>query len=134
MKLEQMVALITQTESGCWEWTGAQLASGYGSVRFDGRVQVVHRVMWEQVKGPVPAGLQLDHLCRNRTCCNPAHLEAVTQRTNLLRGVSLPAQNARRDKCLNGHEFDIRRKGNGWRECSICKKARRRAYRERTGR
>ena len=127
MKIDGIMLHVAVTDDGCWEWTGGKLASGYGSVRFEGRSQVVHRVTWEAANGAVPDGLQLDHLCRNRACCNPSHLEAVTQSVNLLRGVSGPARNARKTHCIKGHVFDLTRQ-NGWRECSICKRERRRAH------
>ncbi len=72
-------------ETGCWEWLGGT-SRGYGWGRFDGANRVVHIYYYERLVGPVPSGLQLDHLCRNRRCCNPDHLEPVTQIENLRRG------------------------------------------------
>jgi hypothetical protein len=82
-----------------------------------------HRWSWEKVNGSVPDDLHIDHLCRNRACVNPAHLEPVTRRENILRGVGITAQNARKTHCKNGHEFTeantyIRPGGHrGCREC-----------------
>ncbi len=76
----------------CWEWTGAHAPQGYGQIRAYGKTQNAHRIAWEIVRGEIPDGLQIDHLCRNRGCVNPAHLEPVTQRENILRGES-PAAN-----------------------------------------
>jgi hypothetical protein len=97
-----------QKTDGCWLWTGA-LASGYG---YFGRMTpngpknfLAHRIAYEQLVGLIPAGLVIDHLCRNRRCVNPAHMEPVTIRENLLRGESPPAQNARRTHCKYGHEY-----------------------------
>ena len=70
----------------CWEWTGGLATNGYGRIRFDGRVQAVHRIVYELLVGVIPEGLDLDHLCRNRKCVNPDHLEPVTRSENLRRG------------------------------------------------
>lgn len=73
-------------ESGCWLWTGA-LRDGYGRVKFNGSVtQEAHRASYEFHIGPIPEGLVIDHLCRNRSCINPSHLEPVTQGENIRRG------------------------------------------------
>lgn len=89
----------------CWEWTGAR-SNGYGIYRSpDGGMAetAAHRWVWAQLVGPIPAGLQLDHLCRNTTCVNPDHLEPVTPVENRRRGMS-PAQRASRlNRCQNGH-------------------------------
>ncbi len=73
------------TPSGCLEWLGSSW-SGYGRVRWRGVMKPAHRVIYEQYKGPIPAGLLLDHLCRNRICVNPDHLEPVTNTENCQRG------------------------------------------------
>lgn len=70
----------------CWEWTGARSRNGYGNVKIKGRNQVAHRAVWELLVGPIPAGLQLDHLCRNKGCVMPDHLEPVTPKENTRRG------------------------------------------------
>jgi hypothetical protein len=84
-------ARVVATPNGCWIFTGA-LNAGYGRIHAghpgSQRLLYVHRVAYEQLVGPIPEGLDLDHLCRNRACCNPAHLEPVTRRENLLRGES----------------------------------------------
>jgi len=72
----------------CWPWTGASHSRGYGSAYKDGRVTTAHRVAYELAVGPIPEGLEIDHLCRNKLCQNPAHLEAVTRAVNLARRVS----------------------------------------------
>jgi len=81
-------------------------ANGYGKVNIDGKAKLAHRVVYEALVGPIPEGLQLDHLCRNRACVNPAHLEPVTQRVNILRGTGTAAVHAAKTHCINGHPFD----------------------------
>lgn len=73
-------------ETGCWIWTQHIDASGYGHAWANGRTQKAHRVMYERTHGPIPAGLELDHLCRNRACVNPEHLEPVSKAINVQRG------------------------------------------------
>lgn len=67
-------------DDGCWEWTGYVNVRGYGALKYRGKVLAAHRVSYELFVGPIPGGLQLDHLCRNRSCVRPGHLEAVTAR------------------------------------------------------
>ena len=90
---------------GCWLWQGRIAPNGYGRFSHGGKDLYAHRVAYELAGGVIPSGLQIDHLCRVRHCVNPAHLEAVTQRENLLRGEGLTAQNARAGVCKHGHEF-----------------------------
>lgn len=92
-------------EDGCWLWTGRSSRDGYGRLTYKGRDVSAHRVAYELAKGPIPAGLVIDHLCRVPACCNADHLEAVTQRENLMRGLTIPAVNAAKTHCKNGHEF-----------------------------
>ncbi len=90
---------VERTDSGCWLWTGA-LNGGYGRIHHSpGRVLYTHRAAYELLVGPVPEGMDLDHLCRNRACCNPDHLEPVTRRENLLRGDTLTAAHAADRPC-----------------------------------
>ena len=67
---------------GCWHWRGAVTSSGYGCVAYEGRLWSTHRLAYELLSGPIPDGLQIDHLCRNKLCCNPQHLEPVTAQEN----------------------------------------------------
>lgn len=101
-----------QTDAnGCWIFTGAKSEFGYGRVGvgslLDGtrRHQLTHRVVYEALVGPVPEGLQLDHLCRVPACCNPEHLEPVTPQVNQLRSTSVSAINAAKTHCPAGHEY-----------------------------
>ena len=95
-----------------------------GEQRF--QVRRIYRLLWEKWNNrKVPEGMELDHLCRNRACINPNHLEAVTHRENCLRGASPPAHFARQTHCVNGHAFDetntyLRHDGQGKRKCRTC--------------
>jgi len=108
----------------CINYVGPKDPNGYGRARWDGRrFRPAHVVAWELCRAPVPAGLQIDHLCRNRACINPNHLEPVTSRENTLRGEGISAQYARRTHCANGHEFttaNTLRRSNGSRRCRTC--------------
>ena len=136
--LEQIRAVVVIDANGCWIWQGAVGKTGYGYVRHEGRTTTTHRVAYVEAKGPIPDGLEIDHLCRTRPCCNPDHLEAVTTQVNSHRGISLAAQNVKKTHCPKGHPYDRRSKKG--RQCSICLSAMRstpealakkRAYRRR---
>jgi hypothetical protein len=119
--------------TGCWNYTGA-IDRGYGRFWVDGRTVMAHRFAWEQANGPVPDGKQLDHLCRNRSCVNPGHLEPVTIGENVLRGIGLTAENARKTSCRAGHPFTQANtyvNPRGERQCRTCQRQRVIAWRER---
>lgn len=110
----------------CWLWTAALLKTGYGRFKKDGKTKLAHRVSYELLVGPIPDGLTLDHLCRERRCVNPAHLEPVTAKVNVLRGETITAHNARKEQCIRGHllrgdNLFVRRDGH--RLCRHCKRA-----------
>lgn len=107
----------------CWEWLRGK-SEGYGSFANTNGSDRAHRISYELLVGPVPEGLELDHLCRNRCCVNPAHLEPVTRRENILRGDGLTANRARKTHCIRGHEFtpeNTRWKGTR-RNCRECER------------
>lgn len=91
----------------CWIWTGCKTHDGYGNFGVGGvlRIAKAHRFSYELLIGPIPSGLTLDHLCRNRSCVNPTHLEPVTIRENTLRGDTLAARKSQQTHCGRGHEL-----------------------------
>jgi hypothetical protein len=106
-KLLEKVSLGTvRPASGCWKWIGTLLPNGYAQIAIGGRrKEYIHRLVYTLTYGPIPEGLQLDHLCRNRACCRPDHLQAVSCRENLLRGETMAAKNAIKTACVNGHPY-----------------------------
>lgn len=89
----------------CWEWQASLRKDGYGRFMLDREAVLAHRVCYARLIGEVPIGLVLDHLCRNRRCVNPDHLEPVSERINILRGAGPAAINARKTHCPKGHPF-----------------------------
>lgn len=121
---------------GCWLWTASLRGGAYGQfgVRH-GHVVLAHRYSYGLAFGEIPAGLQIDHLCRETRCIRPDHLEAVTARENTLRSNAPSALNAAKDECLRGHPFDDAntylmpsKSGRPARFCRACGRERSRAY------
>lgn len=132
----------SENPDDCWEWTGYRFKStGYGGFtrkcvgENKWQPDTAHRVAYLLSVGPIPPGLVIDHLCRNRGCVNPGHMEVVTRGENVLRGESLSAKQARQTHCKNGHEFTeentYRKPSDNRRECRICQRAREAARRPR---
>lgn len=108
-------------EGDCWVWTASTRNGGYGQFRIDGRVKVAHRLAFEELRDEIPGGLVLDHLCRNRKCVNPDHLDPVTDQVNIARGEGGVNQR-RKTHCPQGHPYDeqnTRRYRTG-RYCRTC--------------
>jgi hypothetical protein len=119
---------------GCWLWTGAHSRTGYSSFGYKGKSNTAHRVAYIALIGPIPGtfphGLTIDHLCRNRLCVNPAHMELVSRGENSLRGNTIVARYKNQTHCINGHEFTPENTGrvpsrNNARCCKACQKIRR---------
>jgi len=125
---ERIMSNIKVLDDGCWLWTGGKDQYGYGMTFYRGIRERSHRVVYSMIIGPIPKGVdarrhaQLDHVCKNKSCCNPEHLELVTQRENVLRGDSPPAQNALKTLCKYGHELTTTPSGR--RDCRTCDNAR----------
>jgi hypothetical protein len=120
----RIVAKLSTTDPAkCWLWTGRVTEKGYARIRADGRAQFVHVLSYERAHGPVPAGKELDHLCRVKRCANPAHLDPVIHLVNILRGEGVCARNARKTHCPQGHPYteeNISRTTSGGRRCRTC--------------
>jgi hypothetical protein len=116
---------------GCWLWTGSTMKNGYGQLRRNGRTVLAHRYVYERYSGPIPDGLDLDHLCRVRNCVNPEHLEPVTRSVNVIRG-DVPKRNGSKTHCLRGHLFDEENTYvfEGSRMCRACRRVRARERRD----
>lgn len=107
----------------CWVWTGGKDTYGYGCFKVGGGLQVgAHVFAYEAQLGAVAPGLELDHLCRHRSCVNPVHLEPVAGKVNNLRGESPAARNARKTHCPKGHPYTGERNVNGDRVCKLCRR------------
>lgn len=129
-----MPVKISVRPNGCWEWTGALNSKGYGCTTQDGASRLAHRVAYEALAGPIPEGLQIDHRCRFVRCCNPSHLEPVTNKVNQERKAG-----THKSHCKYGHRMDaentiVKQRPNGLeqRNCRECERAaqrRRRALR-----
>lgn len=136
---DRLLPKLRHTDTGCIEWSGSVDSKGYGIIGKGGRgggIVRVHRFVYETIHGCVPDGLELDHLCRNKRCCRISHLEPVTHRENILRGMAPSAIHARKTHCPKGHEYRVSTQlhPNGkrgiWRKCRQCNTDQKRAKRQ----
>ena len=118
--IENIVARLQQTETGCLIWPGKYRVKGYAMVGYGGKLRRLHKLLYEHLIGPIPDGLVLDHLCRTRDCGNVQHLEVVTIKENAHRGIECT-----KERCRHGHlrtpENTIVVKRTGWKQCRTCK-------------
>ena len=123
---------VAKTDS-CWLWKGhTHHRDGYGRVMLKGKVRQAHRISYELLRGPVPEGTELDHICRTKNCVNPDHLRAVTQRVNSIENRGGPvAASAAKTHCLRGHPLSgenlknsVRANGRMTRDCRACMRLR----------
>lgn len=138
--MTRLMNMVVINDHGCWVYPRHRLGDGYAQVgivsKTDGtrRMSYVHRITYEHLVGPIPAGLDMDHLCRNRACCNPLHLEPVTRKENLRRGVGIGAASGAiarakqlaKTHCPSGHPYsgsNLYLRKNGYRDCKECNRA-----------
>lgn len=122
MDRNNIALFYNKNKEGCWVWNRG-ISNGYGGIHINGKYRVAHRVVYELLKGPIPKNLTLDHLCRNRACINPNHLEPVTMKENILRGIGIAAVNARKTSCARSGHLLVGKNlyiWNGKRICMAC--------------
>ena len=126
--VRRLFAGIRQTESGCWQWTKCLDNQGYGRILIDHKNQKAYRAMWQFMRGTIPRGLYVDHICRNRGCVNPEHLRLVTPKQNAVENsLGVSAKNASKEHCPAGHPYSgsnlriaSNRRGRKMRLCREC--------------
>jgi hypothetical protein len=125
--LDKLMSKVEKQENGCWIYTGPKFKNGYGRFYYPDNGQFAHRFSYEHFNGSIPKGLQIDHLCMNKLCVNPEHLEAVTLQENIRRF------NKTRTHCKRGHEFTKENtylKNGNKRICRICNAMHGKAYQD----
>lgn len=126
---KKFISKVTKLDSDCWRFDGKDDDS-YGIFYYKGKQVLAHRYSYQHYKEKIPVGLVIDHLCRNKKCVNPKHLEVVTNRENVLRGIGLTAMNAKKTNCPKGHSLSGSNlyTHNGIRYCRKCVAVRRSEY------
>ena len=119
---ERIHSRAIKDKNGCWNWFGSKDKQGYGCLVYKRKFYMAHRLSYQSYVGKIGSGLQLDHLCRNKSCINPKHLEPVTQAENLRRAVPT--------HCKRGHDLNDSNVYHGRRNCRTCNKERSRVWRE----
>jgi hypothetical protein len=122
---QQFWSKVHKSSDGCWLWSGYVGREGYGRTYYAGRKGLsVHRLAYELSVGPIPPGLVIDHLCRVHNCVNPDHLEPVTNRENVLRGIGLAVIHKNTTQCPQGHPYSSDNtyiSPQGKRGCRVCR-------------
>ncbi len=118
----KIVPMVFYNGTPCIPWAGYITTRGYGGLTINGKTTLAHRAVYENVIGPIPPGLVIDHLCRNRSCVNPEHMEPATNKENVLRGAGITADNARKVACVRDHKYTdgSYRMYRGGRICRAC--------------
>lgn len=133
--LDRFLSKIQIDDNICWNYTNAKDKDGYGIFALTHRKSVkAHRLSYELFKGKIPEGLTIDHLCRNRACCNPEHLECVTMKENTMRGNGITSINIKKTHCPSGHPYsgnNLKIDTDGSRSCRVCMKRNWQNYRKR---
>jgi hypothetical protein len=117
--LENLLNQAYESQTGCWVWNGGVTNSGYGKATVNYKTVLMHRYMYEATYGPIEEGLQLDHLCRNKLCINPEHLEPVTAKVNMERHY-VNQTHCLRDHPLSGSNLYVT--PDGRRQCKDCRR------------
>lgn len=137
--VQRFIRLINkESKDGCWNWMGSTDMRGYGYFNFDNKTARAHRFSYELFTGKkIPQRKVIDHLCRNPSCVNPAHLEVVSHYENIMRGTGVGVKSANKTHCVRGHEFSPEntvyqegRNGRIWRVCKICKSIRQKKWKD----
>ena len=119
------------SDDGCWLWVAGKDNNGYGQFWVKPRTRRAHQLAYEAVHGPVPNGLELDHICRKPACINPDHLRAVTHYENVMCGFGVGARAARQERCKHGHDLtpeNLVKTSGTRRMCLLCHRRRALAY------